>query len=82
MVMPIDLRNWLEEVEKIGELLRIKELDKIAPEVEEMEKPRQIKAPPRSDSPTAAAGGATPLTLPGGNPAGAGVAGARGMRGE
>ena len=25
MVMPIDLRNWLEEVEKIGELLRISE---------------------------------------------------------
>ena len=25
MVMPIDLRNWLKEVENMGELLRISE---------------------------------------------------------
>ncbi len=49
---------------RIAELLRLKEIDKIAPEVEEMEKPKQIGSP-RSDSPTRVAGGSTPTSLPG-----------------
>ncbi|GAG28447.1 unnamed protein product, partial [marine sediment metagenome] len=50
---------------RIAELLRLKEIDKIAPEIEEMEKPKQI-GPPRSDSPTGVARGSTPTSLPGG----------------
>jgi hypothetical protein len=54
---------------RIAELLRLKEIDKIAPEVEEMEKPKQIEGPkmsPRSNSPTGVAGRPTPTGLPGG----------------
>ncbi|GAH75179.1 unnamed protein product, partial [marine sediment metagenome] len=50
---------------RIAELLRLKEIDKIAPEVEELEKPKQI-GPPRSNSPTGVAGRGTPPGLPGG----------------
>ncbi len=49
---------------RIGELLRLKEIDKIAPEVEEMEKPRQI--PPQKNSLSGVAGGITPSNQPGG----------------
>lgn len=54
---------------RIGELLRIKELDKVAPEPEELEKPKPQKkfdAPPRSASPTGVAGQPTPTGQPGG----------------
>ncbi len=54
---------------RIAELLRLKEIDKIAPEVEELEKPKQIEAPkgsPRQNSPAGAASAVTPQTLPGG----------------
>jgi len=50
---------------RIAELLRLKEIDKIAPEVEELEKPKQI-GPPRSYSPAGAAGERTPSVLSGG----------------
>ena len=48
---------------RIAELLRLKEIDKIAPEVEELEKPKQIGAPKSSqmNSPSGVAGGVTPL---------------------
>ena len=58
---------------RIAELLRLKEVDKIAPEIEEMEKPKQIEAPksapkgsPRLNSQAGAAGAVTPQSLPGG----------------
>ena len=50
---------------RIAELLRLKEIDKIAPEVKEMEKPKQI--PSQMDSPSGVAGGATPLRQPEGS---------------
>jgi len=54
---------------RIAELLRLKEIDKIAPEVEELEKPKKIEAPksPKSPSQTvspSAAGKSTPTSLP------------------
>ena len=55
---------------RIAELLRLKEIDKIAPEIEEMEKPKQIEAPkgvpPRTNSQSGVARGITPSLLPGG----------------
>jgi len=65
---------------RIAELLRLKEIDKIAPEIEEMEKPKQIEAPkssPRSNSPTGVAGAVTPQSLPGGQYLGKAGVGAR-----
>lgn len=72
---------------RIGELLRLKEIDKIAPEVEKLEKPR-LKLSPRMASPSGKAGkDKTPTGLPGGylgrNVAAAGAGGSvRGMKGE
>ena len=67
---------------RIAELLRLKNVDKIAPEVEELEKPKQIKAPKvpsRAVSPSGKAGGSTPISPLEGPPLkGLGVAGARG----
>jgi len=64
---------------RIAELLRLKEIDKIAPEVEEMEKPRKL--PPQKNSPSGVAGGITPSNQPGGSLekslVGAGTAGMR-----
>lgn len=59
---------------RIAELLRLKNVDKIAPEVEEMEKPR-IEAPSRLVSPTGKAGERTPTSLPEGQLITAGVRG-------
>ncbi len=58
--------NIVYIVRRIAELLRLKEVDKIAPEVEELEKPRQIEAqkPSRQVSPAGKAGGLTPPRLP------------------
>ncbi len=58
--------NIVYIVRRIAELLRLKEVDKIAPEVEELEKPRQIEAqkPSRTVSPSGKAGGLTPPRLP------------------
>lgn len=70
--------NIVYIVRRIAELLRLKEIDKIAPEVEELEKPKQI-TPSRLVSPTGKAGGRTPTRLPEGQ--GKSMAGA-GMRGE
>lgn len=50
---------------RIAELLRLNEIDKIAPEVEGLEKPKQI-SPPQSNSQTGAADKVTPLRQPGG----------------
>jgi len=65
---------------RIGELLRLKNIDKIAPEVEELEKPR-IEAPSRPVSPAGKAGERTPASLPEGQYLGRSMAGA-GMVGE
>lgn len=53
-------------VRKIGELLKIKDLDELIPEEE---KPKQLsqKIPPRKISPSSMAGQPTPVSQPGGN---------------
>ena len=68
---------------RIAELLRLKNIDKIAPEVEEMEKPKQIEAPktPSQSVSPIAAGRSTPTSPPEGQGNYLGRAGAL-MKGE
>jgi len=72
--------NIVYIVRRIAELLRLKEVDKIAPEVEELEKPRQIEAKnlSRTVSPSGKAGGFTPARLPEGRYLGKSMAGVGG----
>ena len=72
---------------RIAELLRLKEIDKIAPEVEEMEKPKKKpkQTPPQKGSPSGVASGITPSNQPRGDYLGKSLAGAgraTEMRGE
>jgi len=54
-----------EVVRRIAELFRFKDIEKLIPEEEKMEKPKQL-SPPQAASPSGMAGRPTPTAQPGG----------------